>query len=115
MFCSCANLSISEENMKRYILAFLLLVTGFAAAQTTSADQDAYCAYTQRVADAQKIYLRSPQLENGVTQQPINSSTPQAYSGIVNSVTDDLKARLVGKAAGKNCGLYRATVDAQHR
>jgi hypothetical protein len=78
-------------------------------------DQEAYCAYVMHEANAQKIYLLAPRVESGVYQQPISSGSTQTFLGFSNSLSDDFKSRLVMKAAGKDCELYRATVEVQQQ
>lgn len=96
----------------RFLILLLLATPTYAQ---LSKDQEAYCAYTEQIAKAQQIYLRSPQIESGMTQQPISSGVPQVYTGLINSLTDDRKSILVGRAASKDCELYRSTVEAQQR
>lgn len=99
--------------MKRLLLlsATLLLALPVFAQD----EKEAYCAYIEQQAAAQKIFLRTPGVESGVSQEPISSGIPQAYAGVTNSLSGDFKARQVGRAANVDCALYRATVDAKLR
>jgi hypothetical protein len=88
-----------------------LLVT--AACADTVRDQETYCAYVLQEAQAQKISLRSPSLEFGLSQQPIAAGVPQTFVGITNHLADDLKSRWVMKTAHKDCELYRVSLEVQ--
>jgi hypothetical protein len=91
-----------------------ICLAGIALADNAR-DPEAYCAYVNHEASAQKIYLLAPRIESGVYQQPISVGATQTFLGLTNSLSDDLKSRLVMKAAGKDCELYRATVEVQQR
>lgn len=99
--------------MKRILLLAFIAFTAASAFATD--EKDAYCAYIELQAGAQKAFLRTPGIEAGLSQEPISSGVPQMYSGVTNSVSSDFKARQVGRAADKDCALYRATVDAKLR
>jgi hypothetical protein len=94
-------------------VAALLLAT--IASADSAKDPDAYCAYVTQEANAEKIYLRVPRFESGFYQQPISAGVAQAFVGVSNSLSDDLKSGLVMKAAGTDCELYRATLGLQLR
>lgn len=94
----------------------LLAFIAFTAASAFATDEkDAYCAYVELQAGAQKAFLRTPGIEAGLSQEPISTGVPQMYSGVTNSLSSDFKARQVGRAADKDCALYRATVNAKLR
>ena len=101
--------------MKQFAAPVMVVLLAASVCADTARDQQAYCAYVLQEANAEKIYLRSPSLESGLSQQPISAGVPQTFVGISNRLSDDLKSRLVMKAAGKDCELYRATVEVQQR
>jgi hypothetical protein len=98
---------------KKTATCLLVVLLAAAAWADTARDREAYCAYVLGEAQAQKIYLRSPSVEFGLSQQPIAAGVPQTFVGITNHLSDDLKSRSVMKAAGKDCELYRASVEVQ--
>lgn len=101
--------------MKTLLATILLLFAATAALADTTKDQEAYCAYVTQTAEAQKIFLRSPSLSAGLSQEPISTGVPQLYSGVTNSLSSDRKASLVMKAAGKDCELYRVSIELMQR
>ena len=84
--------------MKRILLLAVIALTAVTSAFATD-EKDAYCAYVELQAGAQKAFLRTPGIEAGLSQEPISTGVPQMYSGVTNSVSGDFKARLVGRAA----------------
>jgi hypothetical protein len=100
--------------MKTIILALFVLTASFALADNAQ-ETEAYCAYLTAQADAQKVLLRTPAAEGGLMKQPMLSGVPVLFVGATNSVSGDWQSRLVMKAAGKNCDLYRATIDTMQR
>lgn len=98
---------------KKTAYSVLLILLATAAWADTAHDQEAYCAYVLEEAQAQAIYLRSPSIDVGLTQQPIAAGVPQTYAGVTRHLSGMLKASAVKKAAGKDCELYRATIELQ--
>ena len=96
-------------------LKVLFVVMLFAPVALAQNESDAYCSYVKEQAQAEAIRLRTPASQTGVTQEPIVGGIPQKFTGVTNSLSDDRKSVLVGRAAAADCGLYRTTLAVQRR
>lgn len=104
---------INPRLIKTLALIIFLLVPSLVHAQDK--ESQAYCIYVQEQAQAEAVRLRTPASTTGITQEPIPNGTPQKFSGITNSFSDDLKSMSVTRAAAADCKLYGATVAVQQR
>lgn len=94
--------------MKYILLLSSLLFTVPLLAQDK--ESAAYCSYATEQAEAQAILLKSPTAIAGITQ-PNTGTTPQIYSGVIESAVGWRKAGLLRKSALKDCALYSETAD----
>jgi hypothetical protein len=97
--------------MKRTLALTLLFASALAAGQTPDANQE-YCKYITEQAMAERDRLRTPMAIMGPIQ-PNTGLGAEIVFGVQNSLSDDLKAHLTMKLAGKTCSLYSATSEAQ--
>jgi hypothetical protein len=94
-------------------LVFLLpSISTLAAAQSTDADQKAYCVFLDEQAKAQSDFLRSPNALGGFTQ-PDTGLPIQLVAGAQLSLSNLKRAGIALDAARKNCELYKASTSAQ--
>jgi hypothetical protein len=92
--------------------ALILLLSSPAFSQTE--EQNAYCAYVQQQAAAQRTLLLTPAAVGGFIRSNIGNEA-QLYWGVSNSLANYSKAKLTMEAATQNCDAYRATIGAALR
>jgi hypothetical protein len=98
--------------MKTSILIFLLLSTATAFAEANDKAEQAYCAYVNEQAAAQRDLLRTPSVVGGPIQ-PNTGTPPQMVIGVTSSLSDIKKSKLTMDVARTNCTLYAASAEAQ--
>lgn len=98
--------------MKAIFIAASLFSSAVPVLGQVKQDADAYCAYIEEQAQAQKTLYRSPNLEAGVSQ-PNQAIPAETFVGVDESLSNFRKSQLVAPVAKDNCQLYRATIDAQ--
>jgi hypothetical protein len=85
-------------------------ISTLAAAQTTDADQKAYCVYLGEQAKAQSEFLRTPDALGAFTQ-PDTGLPVQLVAGAQLSLSNLKKAGITLDVARKNCELYEASTN----
>jgi hypothetical protein len=90
--------------------ALLLSISTVSTAQSTDADEKAYCVYLDEQAKAQSDFLRTPDALGGFTQ-PDTGLPMQVVVGAQLSLSNLKKAGITVDAARKNCELYKASTN----
>ncbi len=101
-----------ELPVKAILIAALAVLGAVPACAQVLQDANAYCAYTEEQAQAQKTLYRTPNFEAGVSQ-PTQAVPAQTFAGVDEGLSNFRKSQLVVPVAKDNCQLYRATIDAQ--